>query len=261
MRTGGVTGPKVKTAEWGVAELMETTALHLAEDDIHVWLAYVPAFQEKRGELQRRLSPEESARMERFYFPEDRERFAVARALLRSLCGRYENIPAEWIAHIRIVADRCGKPLLHSESKAGKLAFNLSHSRHLVAAVFSRERQVGIDVECVRDVPEWPELVQHFHPDEQDRLRAVPATEQQRAFFDCWTRKEAFVKATGEGLSRPLHSFCLTADEKEGLFRVQGDGPGWDEWRILSFAPAPGYAGAIAFEQGKQSGISLFPRR
>ena len=249
--------PKVIVAEWQMDRHADRTVLQLAEAELHIWLAHVPAFRGKEHALREALTQEEIERMEQFYFAADRERFAVAHALVRSLCGRYEDMPVE---RVQIAADHRGKPELRTERRAGKLAFNLSHSEELVAAVFARGRSVGIDVEWIRDIPEWPQLAQQFHPVEQKLLHAAAAGNQQRMFFDCWARKEAFVKATGEGLSRPLDSFWITEDGEQGIFRVNGEGAARNAWTILDFSAAAGYSAAIAFDQGEQQIHPVFLR-
>ncbi|MBW5470309.1 4'-phosphopantetheinyl transferase superfamily protein [Brevibacillus formosus] len=227
--------------------LEESSSLILAKGEVHIWLTSVQAWEHRMQELEDDLSAEELDKRARFHFHADRERYVVAHGLLRRMTGRYQGISP------RAVQWECnsnGKPFLcgpSSDSEA--LFFNLSHSHELVAVAFSRDRLLGVDVEHLRHIPEMEQLMSYFHPVEREQILRLSSEERQQAFFDCWTRKEAFVKATGEGLSRPLDSFFM--EKQDGSFTVNGDGVRSGEWKVYGFTPVRGYAGAVAIGTGR----------
>lgn len=239
--------PKIRIREFGEPQLDQDAPLSLPACEIHVWQASTLAFNARIQELATLLSGEETRRMGRFYFQQDRIRFAVAHGILRKMIGRYLNT-RPWLIDFRNGSK--GKPELHGPCAAAGFFFNISHSHQLVALAFSKIQHLGIDVEHIRDIPDFDEMAgYYFHPTESAVLQFLPFSKRQQYFFDCWTCKEAFVKATGEGLSRPLHSFFACADNKtaNGILRIKGEGVSDADWRILSFEPVQGYAGAVAF--------------
>ncbi len=192
------------------------------------------------------LSADEVARAERFHFPRDRHRFAAGRGLLRGLLGRYLGLdPAE----LRFVYGPRGKPGLGPEAR--DLRFNVSHSGGLALLAFVRGRHLGVDLERERPLPEAEEMAgRFFSPRESAELRRLPGADRPRAFFRCWTRKEAFIKATGEGLSRPLDAFDVTLapGEPARLLRVEGEPGDPGRWWLRDLELAAGFAGALAVE-------------
>ncbi|MFS0554774.1 4'-phosphopantetheinyl transferase family protein [Brevibacillus sp. 179-C9.3 HS] len=225
------------------AFLEESSPVKLADGEVHIWLAFVPWFEQSLQELEAVLSAEELDKRERLHFQADRTRYAVAHGLLRRLIGRYTAIAPK---QVQVACDSNGKPFLYGQNNDSEpLFFNLSHSHELVAVAFSRDRFLGVDVEHLRHIPEMEQLLNYFHPVERDRLLRLPRGERQQGFFDCWTRKEAFVKATGKGLSKhPLDSFCM--EERDHSLTVSGEGIRSEDWIIFRFTPAKGYAGAVA---------------
>ncbi|NRS19704.1 4'-phosphopantetheinyl transferase superfamily protein [Brevibacillus sp. HB1.4B] len=227
--------------------LEESSSWLLAKGEVHIWLTFVQAWVHSMQELEGDLSAEELDKRARFHFHADRERYVVAHGLLRRMIGRYQGIfprAVQWEYNSN------GKPFLCGPNNDSEpLFFNLSHSHELVAVAFSRDRLLGVDVEHLRHIPEMKQLMSYFHPVEREGILRLPSDERQQAFFDCWTRKEAFVKATGEGLSRPLDSFFM--EKLDGSFTVNGDGIRSGEWKIHGFTPGRGYAGAVAIGIGR----------
>ena len=155
--------------------------------------------------LKQVLSADEHARAERFYFQKDRERFMVARGLLRTVLGRYLN---QEPSQLRFCYSPYGKPALATGSGRNTLRFNVSHSHGLALYAITCGRELGVDVELIR--PELPdeEIAERFFSfQEVSGLRALPPNMRLEAFFNCWTLKEAYIKARGEGLSLPLDQF------------------------------------------------------
>jgi 4'-phosphopantetheinyl transferase len=191
------------------------------------------------------LSAPERERADRFRFPVHRKNYVVARGRLRQLLAeRLGNEPAE----IGIVATNHGKPMLAPAHSASGLQFNLSHSDSLAIYAFARGRPVGIDIEEIREIPDADELAARFFSTaDVEAYSAIPAPRRNLAFLACWTRKEAFIKALGEGLSHPLDSFDVTVDPDEPaqITRI-GERAGPDlDWSLACFRPTPSHIGAL----------------
>lgn len=234
----------------GLAWLAPPRALALPDRAAHVWQVDLAAAEDALPRLASLLSADEQARAARFHLAQDSCRYTLARGALRLLLAGYTGRPA---AALRFGYERFGKPFLlpAARSCAVPLAFNVSHSHEMALLAFGRGR-IGVDVERVR-----PELAagriaeRFFSPREAAALRELPPAEQPAAFFRCWTRKEAFVKARGEGLALPLHSFdvSLAPDEPAALLRVADDPAEAARWTLRTITPAlPGYLAALAVE-------------
>jgi 4'-phosphopantetheinyl transferase len=133
----------------------------------------------------------------------------------------------------------------------GQLAFNLSHSQQVALFAFCRETAVGVDVEQIRPMPDGEEIAaRFFSADDNARFLAVPPAQRDLAFFNCWTRKEAFIKAIGEGLSHPLDLFDVTLQpgEPARILRLHGRAELAARWSLTHLEPAPGFVGALALE-------------
>jgi 4'-phosphopantetheinyl transferase len=219
---------------------MNEDRLRLEADDVHVWSMSLDLSEAEQRRLERVISAEETARAERFVFPADRRRYVAAHGLLRSILSGYLGASPGAIA-FRSNSD--GKPrLAHPE----RVRFNLSHSGFLGLLAVSADREVGVDIEEIRDIGDMEDLAKTcFSPVERAALAAVPTAQRKWAFFAGWTRKEAFLKALGDGLLRPLDSFDvnLTPDEPARLIRAQGVAA--ESYAVRSLEPAPGYVGAL----------------
>jgi 4'-phosphopantetheinyl transferase len=194
------------------------------------------------------LSDAERTRARRFAFARDTRRFVVGRARLRQLLaarsgGRPESVELVYGAH--------GKPALADTGSGRDLRFNLSHCDDVAVYAFSSGRDVGIDVEAVRPLQDADVLAARwFSRGENDAYQALAPHDRPLGFFNCWTRKEAFVKALGEGLSHPLDSFevSLAPGAPAELLRIDPDPLDGRGWRMESFSPAPGFVAAVAVE-------------
>jgi 4'-phosphopantetheinyl transferase len=225
--------------------LDSTTSNLLPDGKVHLWRAFTTDWLSRIEALQDFLSSHEVDRARRFHFERDRLRYIVAHGLLRMLIGRYLGIPAH---RIEFRSGPFGKPELHGHHSASSFSFNISHSHELTVFAFSSYGCLGVDVEYVRPMPDFEAIVSgYFHPRERVTLRGFPPHERQTAFFDCWTRKEAFIKATGEGLHRPLDSFAVPMDSGNARdFLTLNDGAAMDErWAFLPLRPARRYTGAV----------------
>lgn len=207
---------------------------------VDLWIWPLDVEDAERARLKANLSGDEVARADRFAFERDRNRFIVGRGRMREILAReLGRAPAELV----FAYSTHDKPSLVQSP----LRFNLSHSQALAALAASREREVGIDIEAVRPI-EDNIAEQYFSPREVAALRALPKAEQLAAFYRCWTRKEAIVKAIGEGLSHPLNSFDVSLGPAMPAVveRFEGEADAAGVWRLANFEPASGYAGAVA---------------
>ena len=192
----------------------------LPQDEVHVWYVDLPAWEKESASLLSLLNREEQERAARFKFPAPRNQFVISRAMLRQVLGRYLRVEAREV-HFRTMTN--GKPeLAHESGVHDDVRFNLSHTAGAAIIGVTRHRQVGIDVERIRMDTNAMELAERFFsPPEVEWLRSQPASEQIPAFFTCWTGKEAYIKAHGEGLSMPLSSFGVLPDVGSDGFKLQ----------------------------------------
>lgn len=222
------------------------TNLILLSNEVHVWRAPLDLEAACTQTLQRTLSVDEQARAARFHFPKDRARFIVARGVLRAILGRHlKRSPDE----LQFCYGPQGKPALTKEAGGDILCFNLAHSEGLALFAVTRGREIGIDLECLRPHIADKEIAEHFFsPGEVATLRALPEHLQQAAFFTCWTRKEAYIKARGEGLSIGLDWFDVTLapEEPAALLRTRWDSQEASHWSLHELTPGPGYIAALA---------------
>jgi 4'-phosphopantetheinyl transferase len=226
------------------------SSIQLAPDDVHCWCAGLDIPPQTSVRLFATLAPEERRRSARFRFERDQRRFIVAHGVLRDLLGRYLHTQPHQIG---FVYNAFGKPDLSPEI-GSRLTFNLSHSAGLALIAIARAPSVGVDVEYIQARSDCADIARHFFSAaEDDYLSALPRHLYAEAFFRCWTKKEAYVKARGKGLGIPLDSFSvpLTTDRahtpEEPAVASKDIVPG-NRWSLYSLRPAPRFAGALAIE-------------
>ena len=189
------------------------------------------------------LSGEERVRASRFRTTQLRLRFIVAHGALRSILSRYTGFRP---AQLPLVAAATGKPFV----SGAPLSFNLSHSDGLAICAVTSEGEIGADVERIRPIDDAEALVERFFAaDEQRQYWGLDPGDRLDAFYSIWTRKEAFVKATGAGLTRELQSFEVevSPEATRPHLTCRDDPPG--RWSLCSFRPRPGYIGAVALDR------------
>jgi 4'-phosphopantetheinyl transferase len=216
----------------------------LAGDEIHVWAATLASPELDR--LAATLSSDERDRAARFKFDKHRNRFTVGRGTLREVLAHYLKIDP---SALRFGYSTNGKPELESEFASAGIHFNLAHSEDLALIAITKIGPVGVDVECVRPVNNVDELVARFFSPREDALfQKVPEPEKPAAFFNLWTRKEALLKATGEGITRSLSlvEVSFLPGEPARLLAVSGDLAKAAAWGLRELSPAAGFAGAVA---------------
>lgn len=231
----------------------EVTALALDDGTVDVWVVRLDTEAKGSAHLAALLSQDEGARAERFVFPHDKRRFVAAHVALRQILGSYAG---QSPASLRFTYGPSGKPALTNQPE---ITFNLSHSGELALIATSVARELGIDVEYCRPLDDLMLLAEGcFSAQENAVLRALPEDQRMAGFFNCWTRKEAFIKALGAGLSYPLDRFdvSLKPGEPAKLLRVEGDTFALGEWTLVSFEPAQHYTAAMAI-RGQISSIRL----
>jgi 4'-phosphopantetheinyl transferase len=232
---------------------MPQSKLALAEKHIHVWKADLDLPIIGFKELYQTLSIDERARARRFRFEKDRKRFIARHGILRVILGCYLSVEPY---RLRFWHGKNGKPALAHIFGKEAILFNTSDSYELALYAFTPGHEVGVDIERIRDFPEMDQIAERFFSErEKGVFRAIPENRRKEAFFRCWTRKEAFLKAIGDGLSRPLDAFdvSMAGCGRAGFLRMKGDSNGVPQWSIQELSPAPGFVAALATEgQGWQ---------
>lgn len=222
----------------------------LGRGEIHLWSVDLAPPEGEVAALRLLLSAEERQRADRFHFDRHRRRFTVRRARLRQLVARYLSggpRPMDPLA-VRFAYGERGKPSV--EVPGQPLAFNLSDSEDLAVYAFSQDLELGVDVEVLRPMPDALQISERFFADaEREVLRRVAEERLAEAFFCCWTRKEAYIKAIGEGLAEPLKNFCVAFDPPEParFLHVGGSPEEAAAWTLHHLEPAMGAVGALAY--------------
>ena len=228
--------------------------LRLTGDEIHVWCAALDELAPGLSSFAETLSSSECDRAERFRFERDRTRFIIRHGLLRMLLGRYLDIEP---ARLSFNCEPRGKPVLSGLASGQTLHFNLSHSDGVALFGFARLFPLGVDIERIRSVPEADEIAAKFFSTRESAVLNAAAVEQKlESFFNCWTRKEAYLKATGEGIADalPLIEVSIAPDQPAQLLSIAGDTQAASGWSLHAFMPLPGFVGAMAV---KQSDVKL----
>jgi 4'-phosphopantetheinyl transferase len=228
--------------------------LCITGNQVHIWCARLDVPPEEVHRLEMILSEDERIRAHRFRFEAGQRRYIASRGVLRSILGRYLNVsPLELHFHY----GEYGKPSLAGDFTANPYEFNLAHSHELALFGFTRGVPVGVDLEYLKTDRDYDKIAaRYFSKLENEIYCSLPPSERPGAFFNAWTRKEAFIKAIGQGLTLPLDSFdvTLTPGKPAQLLRV-GDDPGEaSQWYLESFAPDPDYVGAVAV---RSRGLSM----
>jgi 4'-phosphopantetheinyl transferase len=230
--------------EWSLAP----TNNELGTDDVHVWRASLDQPANMIAKLAPLLSRDERHRADRFHCPTDRLRFIAGRGILRKILATYLTLaPGE----VRFVYNEYGKPFISDDQNRGTLSFNLSHSNSMVLYAVARGRRVGIDVEYMREDFATLEVSERFFSkDEFEALKVVAGDQRAKAFFNCWSRKESYIKAIGMGVSYPLDGFTvsLTPNVTPALLKIDADATEAARWKICELDVAEGYAVALIVE-------------
>lgn len=206
----------------------------------NVWIGGIPDDDTARAVL----SDDELARASRFVHDLHRNRYVAGRLALRELLGRYLDLPP---SDVCFGYSEYGKPDLPEE----RLRFNVAHSDDLAVIGLTEHDRLGVDVERIRELGDIDRIARSVFSDrELDVIRALSGSSKTQAFFNCWTRKEAFVKAVGEGLSYPLDAFDVTLrpGDEARLLELEGSTARAAAWSLFEVAPMNGWVGAVAVE-------------
>jgi len=218
------------------------------QNELHVWRARLDA--DWSSSFEEALSREDRTRADRFKFESDRRKFCAARASLRLILGRYLQTKP---GRLQLQTNEFGKPFLADQKRSQGIRFNLSHSHELALIAITRDREVGVDVEFMRPDFVSDEMVTHFFSRvEVEQFRVVPERLRTESFFNCWTRKEAYIKARGEGLHCPLDQFdvfvapgtpAMLLESRIGINETE-------RWSFNDINAGDGYAASVAVENG-----------
>lgn len=225
---------------------------------VDVWRADVSGLDDSVETCLPLLTEQEQARAQRYRVPTSRCEFIAGRALLRTLLGKALGKPPRDVA---LIFTNRGKPLLAGDDAGGDaggdIHFNLSHSHGVILLALASGRAVGVDVEKLREKTECERLAaRFFSAQESQALLAVPPRHRRRAFFNGWTRKEAFLKATGKGIAFGLDQFDVTLwpTDDARLLATRFDPAEAARWMLVNLEPGEGFAGALAV---RGSGLSV----
>jgi 4'-phosphopantetheinyl transferase len=223
--------------------------LTLPPEEVHVWRACLDQPEKYVQTLYDILNADERQRADRFHFAHDRRHFVVARGVLRILVGRYLDRQPR---RLEFCYSSYGKPsLVDSQVGTRTFQFNLSHSHGLALYGVTWNRCIGVDVEWFRPNFGAESIARrYFSPNEAAALRTLPPEQRVEAFFTCWTRKEAYIKARGKGLSLELDQFdvSLLPGEPAAVVATRDDPQQASHWAMRHLEPGPGYVGAVAVE-------------
>jgi 4'-phosphopantetheinyl transferase len=222
--------------------------LVLAPSEVHIWFVRLHEMTQQVDSLCEILVPDEVARAAKFRFETGRNEYIVTRSFLRHILGCYTGFAPH---RLQFRYSPRGKPALAAEWGGDQMAFNLSHSHGVAVYAVTKDRQVGVDLEYTDRSVEFDQIAERFFsPREASLFRRLPCDKKQEAFFSCWTRKEAYTKAKGEGLFLDLRSFDVTfaPSQPASLLSVAGDSTEAQRWSLADLSAPAGYAAALAIE-------------
>jgi 4'-phosphopantetheinyl transferase len=236
--------PELNTTSVVRSKKRNNGGLKLHDRDVHVWLIHRRAPDTMLARFESTLAAEEIARANRFRYDHLRRSYVLARAALKILLAAYTETVA---AHIQFDYGPSGKPTSRNFSE---ISFNVAHSKAVTMLAFTRKCELGVDVEELRPLPEMADIArQFFCPEEAAELLSLPVQQRQHAFFLCWTRKEAYLKAVGDGLAAGLNNFrvSLRPGEPARFIYFADQVTSTDRWVLHDLRPVPGYAAALAY--------------
>ncbi|HEX3145091.1 MAG TPA: 4'-phosphopantetheinyl transferase superfamily protein [Pyrinomonadaceae bacterium] len=217
------------------------------QNEVHIWRARLDV--PWSWTFDAALSLEDRTRADRFKFESDRRKFCAARASLRLILSRYLGMKP---GRIPLETGEFGKPFIADKNVAQGLRFNLSHSHQVALISVARDREVGVDIEFMRSDFVTDDVANHFFsPAEVAEFRNVQTELRTRSFFNCWTRKEAYIKARGEGLYCPLDQFDVSVmpDAPAMLLESRVDPADTDRWIFNEISAGERYAATVAIEK------------
>jgi 4'-phosphopantetheinyl transferase len=220
----------------------------LRDDEVHLWFVPLQISVAEIQSLTETLSSDERMRATRFHFERDQRRFIAARGTLKRILGKYLDLAPE---KVEFHYGTHGKPTVHTQAQDGALRFNLSHAHELALVAVTNAREVGVDIEHSARAVDANGIVERFFAShEQTMYESVPPGEKQELFLRYWTCKEAFAKATGQGLSLPLKQIeiLLTPNSPARLASTVAGAPSGRQWTLHELRPSDEQFGALVVE-------------
>ena len=232
----------MKNNRWDLGEIIPS--LSLPRSRVHIWQASLDATVSQLECLYGSLSTDEALRAERFVFEKDRNDYTVGRGLLRVILSCYLDIDPKEIV---FTYNEYGKPYVPETCGSEELRFNVAHSGRKVIYAVTCDREIGVDIEHIRPMTSAEGIIERYCSDrEKFDFRCVPQSLKLVAFFNCWTRKEAYIKAQGEGLSRPLDEFSVSlAPGDPAAFLSSREATSWS---LNEVEADDGYIAAVVVE-------------
>ena len=234
-----------------LAWLPQDNAFAVPAGEVQVWCVFLERLAGENANFSQLLSPDEHEKAGRYYFQGHRDNYIIRRGVLRTLLGRYGDVDPQ---QVRFVYGRWGKPALDPEHHPGiDLNFNVAHSRDIALLAFARQAELGVDIEYLRPLPDAEQIAaRYFSEHEQLTLAGIAQDQKMAAFYNCWTRKEAYIKALGSGLSTSLDSFAVSIvpGEPARLLQVDDKPDETGRWAMDSWQPGPGTIAALVVEGG-----------
>lgn len=227
--------------------------LAITKDTIHIWQADLNIDKKAQKKFLETLNAEEHIKANRYRFEKDRIQYIAGRGILRQLLSRYLSIHPKSIV---FEYNKYGKPHLEYSD----LQFNISHSGGVGVFGFTEKHLIGVDVELIKPDMDLLNVAEHFFAKKEiEQLLSLPSNRQCEGFFNCWTRKEAIIKAIGHGLSFPLNDFqvSLLPEHPAQLLATYWDEKEVENWSLQSFEPKPNYIGALAL-RNKRKRVQYF---
>lgn len=216
----------------------------IGDAEVDFWAFSIDPNDAVAMSFQSLLSTDEECRANRLRFQPLRNAFVICHGLLRHLLARYMGVDP---ASIQFRYQLRGKPVLINQIG---LSFNLSHTNGMMVCGVMKRCKIGVDVEALRPLDDLQELAErYFCPEERGELLSLPENERTSSFYRCWTRKEAYIKAIGAGLSTPLQSFCVTLglSETAKFLHIKGDKNLAQSWNLLDIDLGAPYVAAVAY--------------
>ncbi|HVP18117.1 MAG TPA: 4'-phosphopantetheinyl transferase superfamily protein [Spirochaetia bacterium] len=228
----------------------------IGDREIHIWKISLEPGGDRAEILRRILSPEEKRRAEGFFFKKDRDSFCICRGYLRRLIGRYDGEAPEGI---RFTAGQYGKPSLDPDPHGRRMEFNVSHTQGVALIAIARDRRVGVDVERIRPVEIDDISRGFFSPREHESILGLPAGMRTAAFYACWTRKEAAIKALGGSIAGLLDKVIVSPDPRSQVqvIQVPAGQPQTGELHVRDVPVGGGYSAALCYA-GSEAEVFLW---
>ena len=226
------------------------------KDHAHVWKASLDYSESKVNLVIGFLSRDEVERANQFYFERDRMQFIMRRGILKQIIAKYLAIEPK---NLLFEYNRFGKPFLNSDFLKHDLRFNMSHSKNIALYCISYQKDVGIDIEYIREDVEFQQIIHRFFSHkEKEFIQKITIDKRREAFFRIWTRKEAVLKALGKGISFPIQMVNVPYNRSNFIIRINNvdDQCKESSWYVQDLLPANNYIASIAIE-GSGSGLFL----